>query len=52
VTGATGNCTLTSAAIKLNDASSTVLSGTGISGAQMVYDASQNAVTQIVISRP
>jgi len=52
VTGSNGSCTLSSGAIKLNAAASTVLSGTGISGAQMNYDASQNAVTQIVISRP
>lgn len=52
VTGSNGSCTLSSGAIKLNAAASTVLSGTGISGAQMNYDASQNAVTQITISRP
>ncbi|MCM2250882.1 MAG: S8 family peptidase, partial [Ramlibacter sp.] len=52
VTGSTGSCTLTSAAIKSNAASSTTLTATGISGTQMVYDATQNAVTQIVISKP
>ena len=52
VTGASGSCTLSSGAIKLNQASSTVLNGTGISGTLLNYDASQNAVTQIVISKP
>lgn len=52
VTGTNGSCTLGSGAIKNNAASSTTLTGTGISGSLMAYDASQNAVTQIVISRP
>jgi aqualysin 1 len=52
VTAANGSCTLTSGPIKVNQAASTVLNGTGISGTLMNYDASQNAVTQIVISKP
>jgi hypothetical protein len=52
VTGANGSCTLSSGSIKSNQASSTVLTGTGISGTLMNYDASQNAVSQIVISKP
>jgi subtilisin family serine protease len=52
VTGSNGSCTLTSGPLKLKAAQSTVLSGTGISGTLMQYDAAQNSVTQIVISRP
>ena len=52
VTSSNGSCTLNSGVIKVNTGPSTVLSGTGISGTLMIYDASQNAVTQIVISRP
>jgi aqualysin 1 len=52
VTASNGTCTLNSGLIKANTAHSTVLSGTGISGTLMVYDASQNAVSQIVINRP
>jgi hypothetical protein len=52
VTGSTGNCTLSSGSIKANAASSTTLTGTGVSGTLMIYDASQNAVTQIVIAKP
>ena len=52
VTGSNGSCTLTSASIKNNAASSSTVTGTGISGTQMHYDASQNAVSQIVISKP
>jgi subtilisin family serine protease len=52
VTGSTGSCTLTSGPIKLNAASSTTLSGNGISGTLMSYDATQNAISQIVISKP
>ncbi|MGH8846941.1 MAG: S8 family serine peptidase [Polaromonas sp.] len=51
-TGSTGNCTLTSGAIKSSAASATTLTGTGVSGTLMNYDASQNTVTQIVISKP
>jgi len=52
VTGTTGSCTLTSGSIKSNTASSATLSGNGISGTLMNYDATQNAVTQIVINKP
>jgi subtilisin family serine protease len=52
VTGTAGNCTLGSASIRASAASSTTLTGTGISGSLMNYEASQNAVTQIVISKP
>jgi hypothetical protein len=52
VTGGSGSCTLTSGPIKLKAAQSTVLSGSGISGTLLNYDATQNAVSQIVISKP
>ena len=52
VTGSNGSCTLTSSTIKMNAASSTTLSGTGVSGTLLNYDASQNTVSQIVISKP
>jgi subtilisin family serine protease len=52
VTGSAGNCTLSSGSIKANSASSTTLTGTGVSGTLMTYDASQNSVSQIVISKP
>lgn len=52
VTASTGSCTLTSSSIKNNAASSTTLSGTGVSGTLLNYDASQNTVSQIVISKP
>jgi aqualysin 1 len=52
VTGASGSCTLTSAAIKSNASSSTTFSGTGIAGTLMIYDASQNSVSQITIRKP
>jgi aqualysin 1 len=52
VTGTSGSCTLTSSAIKNNAASSSTLTGTGVSGTLLNYDASQNAVTQILINRP
>lgn len=52
VTSASGSCTLASALIKSNAASSTTLTGTGISGASLNYDATQNSVTQIVIPKP
>ncbi|WP_207717512.1 S8 family peptidase [Caenimonas soli] len=51
-TGSTGGCTLTSGPIKSNAASSTTLTGTGVTGTLMTYDASQNTVSQIVISKP
>jgi len=52
VTGSNGSCTLTSAPIKLSAASSSTLSGTGVSGTLLNYDASQNAVSQIIIGKP
>ena len=52
VTGASGSCTLTSSAIKLNSASSSTLRASGVTGSLMNYDATQNTVTQIVISKP
>ena len=52
VTGAGGSCTLTSSAIKSSSASSTTFTGTGIAGTLMNYDAAQNSVTQIVITKP
>lgn len=52
VTGSDGNCTLSSAAIKNNAGSSTTLSGNGVSGSYLSYDASQNTVSQIVIAKP
>jgi subtilisin family serine protease len=52
ITGSTGSCTLASSAIKNNAASSSTLSATGISGTLLTYDATQNSVTQIVISKP
>jgi len=52
VTGSSGSCTLTSSAIKNNAATSTTLTGTGVSGTLLNYDASQNTVSQIVIGRP
>jgi subtilisin family serine protease len=52
VTGSAGSCTLTSASIKSNAGSATTLTGTGIAGSQMAYDASQNSVSQIVIAKP
>jgi len=51
-TGSNGSCTLASAAIKNNAGSSSTLSATGISGTLVTYDASQNSVTQIVITKP
>jgi aqualysin 1 len=52
VTGSTGSCTLTSSSMKNNAAVSSTLTGTGVTGTLLNYDASQNAVTQIVITRP
>ena len=52
VTGASGSCTLTSSAIKLNSASSSTLRASGVTGSLMNYDATQNTTTQIVISKP
>jgi aqualysin 1 len=52
VTGSSGTCTLTSSSIKNNVASSSTVTGTGIAGTLLNYDATQNAVTQIVVTRP
>lgn len=52
VTASNGSCTMTSSAIKSNAAASSTLTATGISGTLLNYDASQNAISQIVISRP
>ncbi|WP_212744155.1 S8 family peptidase [Ramlibacter sp. 2FC] len=52
VTGSTGSCTLSSAAIKNNMGSSTTFSGNSVSGTYLTYDASQNTVSQIVITKP
>ena len=51
-TGSTGTCTLTSGPIKLNAASATTFTGTGVAGTLMTYDSTQNTVSQIVITRP
>ena len=52
VTGAAGSCTLTSGSIKNNAAASTTFGGSSISGTLLKYEASQNAVSQIVIGQP
>jgi subtilisin family serine protease len=52
VTGSDGSCTVTSGPIKWKSAESTTLSGTDISGTLVQYDATQNTVTQIIVSRP
>jgi len=52
LTGSNGSCTLSSGVIKLNAASSSTLSAGGVSGTLLNYDASQNAISQIVISKP
>lgn len=51
VTNSTGSCKLTSATLNKNT-DLTKLIVTGVSGLLMNYDASQNAVTEIVISKP
>lgn len=51
VTASTGSCTLTSGTIsKLT--SSTTFTVNSVSGNGMIYDASQNTVTQIIVSKP
>lgn len=52
VTGSNGSCTLSSGAIKNNSASSTTFSGSSVAGSYLRYDASQNSVSQIVITKP
>lgn len=51
VTGSTGSCVLKSAVInKLTGM--TVMTTTDVSGTNLVYDASQNAVSQITVNKP
>jgi subtilisin family serine protease len=52
ITGSSGTCTLTSAALKLSNTATTTLTATGITGTLMTYDANQNAVSKIVIAKP
>ncbi|ROZ77732.1 S8 family peptidase [Ramlibacter sp. WS9] len=52
VTGSNGSCSLSSSMMKSSASASSTLSATGISGTLMNYDASQNAVSQIIISKP
>jgi aqualysin 1 len=49
VTGSNGSCSLNSSAIKNSAATSSTLTATGVSGTLLNYDASQNAVSQIII---
>ncbi len=51
VTGTSGSCTLSSAVIP-RATSSTVLTITGVSDTNMIYDASQNSASQITITSP
>jgi subtilisin family serine protease len=51
VTAATGSCTLRSGTFGKSVASTT-LAVTGLSGTQMVYDASQNLATRVTVGRP
>lgn len=51
VTGSSGNCTLTSGTISKLSTSST-FTVSNVAGSNLVYDASQNTVTQISINRP
>ncbi|UUZ64372.1 hypothetical protein LP417_04440 [Polaromonas sp. P1-6] len=50
VTDPSGSCTLTSSIIRSTDSAKVTV--TGVSGPLMTYDASQNAVTEIVIAKP
>lgn len=52
VTSSTGSCTLTSTLIKRTAGTTTTLSVTNLSGVAMVYDASRNLQSQIVITAP
>jgi subtilisin family serine protease len=52
VTGSNGSCTLASGAYKLNSTASITFTGGGITGTLINYDATQNAVTQIVVNKP
>lgn len=51
VTASTGSCTLRSGNFA-KTVTSTTLTVNGLSGSQMVYDASQNLATRVTISRP
>lgn len=51
VTGTTGSCTVSSANISLTTGF-TVMTVTSVSGANLAYDASQNAASQISIAKP
>jgi hypothetical protein len=48
----TGSCTLTSAVIKRSAGTKTTLTITNLSGSNMVYDASRNMLSQLVIMAP
>ena len=52
VTSSTGSCTLTSTTIKRSAGTVTTLSITSLSGTSMVYDASRNLQSQVVITAP
>jgi subtilisin family serine protease len=51
-TGSNGSCSVNSGPIKQNEGSSSTMTGTAVSGTRLTYDASQNSVSQIVISKP
>lgn len=51
-TASTGSCTVTSGLIKSSATAATTLTGSGVTGTLLSYDASQNTVSQIVISKP
>jgi aqualysin 1 len=52
VTGSNGSCSVNSGPIKQNQGASSTMTGTAVSGTRLTYDASQNSVSQIVISKP
>ena len=51
VTGSTGSCTLSSTNLSLSTTAS-VMTVTKVSGTNLTYDATQNAASQITISKP
>ncbi len=51
-TSAQGVCTLASTSLSYKSVVSTTFTVTGVSGTDLVYDASQNGATQILIARP
>lgn len=51
VTDSTGKCSITSSAMK-NSVASTTFTVNGLSGTYMIYDASKNWITQVVIRKP